>query len=313
MNSSLAVKTRRLRKEYDDVVALKGLDLEVPAGEIFGLIGPNGAGKSTLLKILATALRPDFGSAEVAGTDVESAPLQARRRVGFMPDFFALYEAVTAEDFLTYFALAFGVARKAVPGRVEGLLAAVNLVEKRRARIGELSRGMKQRLVMAKTLVHDPAVLLLDEPLSGLDPKARMEMREILRGLRAKGKTVVISSHVLAELTGFCTSVGILEKGVLRVSGVMDEVQAKAGGTRRVIIDVDVNAARAREILGRMEGVFLVPGEGETIIFSLTSGRAAIADINRTLVSAGVGVISIREEKNDLEDIYFRLSSHEVQ
>lgn len=150
MKQTFAIKIRRLRKEYDDVVALKGLDLDVHAGAIFGLIGPNGAGKSTLLKILATALRPDLGSASVAGADVETAPLQVRRRVGFMPDFFALYEAGTAEDFLTYFALAFGVERNAIPGRVEKLLVAVDLTGKRNARIAELSRGMRQRLVMAK-------------------------------------------------------------------------------------------------------------------------------------------------------------------
>lgn len=311
--SHSAVSARKLRKEYDDVIALKSLDLEIPAGEIFGLIGPNGAGKSTLLKILATALRPDNGAATVDGCSVETAPREVRRRVGFMPDFFSMYENVTAEDFITYFGLAFGLSPAAALERTDLLLKRVNLSDKKSARVAELSRGMRQRLVFAKTIVHDPPVLLLDEPLSGLDPLARMEMKDILRGLRGEGKTVVISSHVLPEMTDLCTSVGILEKGELVIAGPMDVVSAAARGSRVVEIEVIGDEAKARQIIASAKGASLEPGEGKKILFKLDADRERIAEVNAALARADIGVVAIAERANDLESIYFRLSSHEVQ
>lgn len=312
MSDGPAIATRQLRKEYEDVIALRALDLEVRGGEIFGLIGPNGAGKSTLLKILATALRPDHGGAAVTGYDVEGAPREVRRRVGFMPDFFSMYENVTAEDFLTYFGLAFGLEPDKALERTRLLLKRVNLADKSGARVAELSRGMRQRLVFAKTIVHDPPVLLLDEPLSGLDPMARMEMRGILRGLREEGKTVVVSSHVLPELTDFCTSVGILEKGELLIAGSMAEVSAAAKGGRQVEIEVVGEPGRARDIISAAGGA-LAPGAGPRIRFTLEGARERIAEINAALTKAGIGVLAIEDKGSDLENIYFRLSSHEVQ
>jgi len=308
-----AIRTRRLRKEYDKVVALSALDLEVPAGEICGLIGPNGAGKSTLLKILATVIRPDFGNAQVAGFDVNNDPLPVRRRVGFMPDFFALYENVTAEDFLAYFALAYGVAQEKIKPRVTELLQMVNLRDKRTELISGLSRGMRQRLVFAKTLVHDPQVLLLDEPLSGLDPRARMDMREALRGLQNSGKTIIVSSHILAELSDFCRYVVILEKGVLRASGAVDEILARLHGALQVRVEIIGAREKAVEVISRTPGVSIQPGDGAIINFSLAAERAKLAEINAALVSGGVGVVSLEEKRGDIEDIYHQISGHEVQ
>jgi len=313
MSKIKMIATRKLRKEYDQVVALSALDLEVEQGEIYGLIGPNGAGKSTLLKILATVLRPDFGSAAVAGFDVERAPLEARRRFGFMPDFFGLYESVTVEDFLTYFGLAYKVELPVLRGRVRKLLELVNLEDKQQALISELSRGMRQRLVFAKTLIHDPPVLLLDEPLSGLDPQARMEMREILRTLKSEGKTVVISSHILPELSDFCTSVGILEKGVLRITGSVAQIMSHLRGDHQVLIEVAGEVNRAKAMLEKMPGLSLKPAEGQVLRFSFIGERGRIAEINAALVNAGIGVMAIKEERGNIEDIYFQVAAHEVQ
>ena len=308
-----AIATSRLRKEYDDVVALRALDLNVAAGELYGLIGPNGAGKSTLLKLLATALRPDYGTASVAGFDTLSAPLEVRRRVGFMPDFFSLYEQVTVEDFLTYFGLAYGLTPERTQSRVDELLAMVNLADKRGANISDLSRGMRQRLVFAKTLVHDPDVLLLDEPMSGLDPKARNEMRNLIRELHERGRTVIISSHILVELSGLCTSIGVLEKGQLRAHGTIDAIRAELQPEVHAAVEVAADPDRARDVISGCEGADVLSLDGNIVRFRITGAREGLADVNAALVNAGLRVLSLTQESGGLEDLYFKLSGHEVQ
>jgi ABC-2 type transport system ATP-binding protein len=308
-----AIKTSHLRKEYDKVIALSALDLEIPEGEICGLIGPNGAGKSTLLKILSTVIRPDFGLASVSGFGVETNVLEVRRRVGFMPDFFALYENMTSEDFLVYFALAYGMPPDKIKPRVDELLALVNLTDKRNEMISGLSRGMKQRLVFVKTLIHDPPVLLLDEPLSGLDPKARIEMRESLRSLKKMGKTIIVSSHILAELSDFCSYVVILEKGILRANGTVSQILDQIQGALQVAIEVTNELEKAKEIIGKFKNVSIKSGEGMIINFSLAGEKKELAAVNAALVNAGIGVVAITEKRGDIEDIYAKISAHEVQ
>ena len=308
-----AIKTTHLRKEYDKVIALSALDLEIPEGEICGLIGPNGAGKSTLLKILSTVIRPDFGLASVNGFGVETNVLEVRRRVGFMPDFFALYENMTAEDFLIYFALAYGMTPDRIKPRVDELLALVNLTDKRNEMISGLSRGMKQRLVFIKTLIHDPPVLLLDEPLSGLDPKARIEMRESLRSLKKMGKTIIVSSHILAELSDFCSYVVILEKGILRANGTVSQILDQIQGALQVTIEITGELEKAKEIIGKFKNVSIKSGEGMIINFSLAGEKKELAAINAALVNAGIGVMTITEKRGDIEDNYAKISANEVQ
>src|SRR5215470_4777915 len=203
-----------LRKEYDDLVAVEDLNLTIPPGEIFGLIGPNGAGKTTTIRMACGLLTPTMGKAVVDGVDVSREPERAQQSIGYLSDFFAVYEDLKVWEYLDYFAHAYKVKESRIPARITEGIAQVSLEVKRDAMIRGLSRGMKQRLGIARAIIHQPKVMLLDEPASGLDPKARLELRNLLRSLRDQGTTILISSHILTELEGFCTSIGIMEKGL---------------------------------------------------------------------------------------------------
>ncbi|MDC3378946.1 ABC transporter ATP-binding protein [Planctomycetota bacterium] len=216
-----------LWRSYDGKPAVKGLDFEVAKGSAYGFIGPNGAGKSTTLRILATVDLPDAGRVWIDGKDAIRHKDQVRRRLGFMPDPFHLYDTMRVEDFLAFFADAYRVPRSQRRSRIARAIELTRIKDWRRAKCGSLSKGWKQRVLLAKTLVHDPAVLLLDEPASGLDPAARIEFREIIRALRDLDKTVVVSSHILTELADFCDSVGIIEKGRMLVSGRIEDILKK--------------------------------------------------------------------------------------
>src|SRR5438067_10496827 len=230
---ALMIEIRHLRKEYDDSVALENLHLEIPAGEVYGLIGPNGAGKTTLIRILATLLEPTYGHVRIAGIDVLEEPLRVHPLIGYMSDTFSLYDNMLVWEYLDHFARCYGVARRRLDGYIDELLRLVNLEVRRDTEVKTLSRGMRQRLCLAKTLLHEPKVLLLDEPASGLDPLARLEFRELIKQLHAMGRTVLISSHILTEMADFCTSIGILEQGRLLASGrVTDILQQLQPGLR---------------------------------------------------------------------------------
>src|SRR5215470_2285693 len=203
-----------LRKEYDNLVAVDDLTLSIPQGEIFGLIGPNGAGKTTTIRMACGLLTPTMGRAVVDGVDVSRQPERAQRSIGYLSDFFAVYEDLKVWEYFDYFAHAYKVEESQIPARVNGVIAQLSLEVKRDSLIRGLSRGMKQRLGIGRAIIHQPRVLLLDEPASGLDPKARLELRKLLRWLQDQGTTILISSHILTELEGFCTSIGIMEKGL---------------------------------------------------------------------------------------------------
>src|SRR6201987_3983069 len=221
-----------LRKEYDDLIAVQDLTLCIPQGEIFGLIGPNGAGKTTTIRMACGLLAPTLGQALVNGIDLAHEPEKAQQSIGYLSDFFAVYEDLKVWEYLDYFAHAYKVEESAIPARLAEVIAQVSLEVKRDAMIRGLSRGMKQRLGIARAIIHGPKVLLLDEPASGLDPKARLELRNLLRSLRDQGSTILISSHILTELEGFCTSIGIMEKGRLVRSGSIEEVTAAVSTMR---------------------------------------------------------------------------------
>src|SRR6187397_3578608 len=243
------VRTEGLVKRYDGTLAVAGLDLDVAQGEIFGLVGPNGAGKTTTLRILATLLAPSAGTAEIAGMSVTRNPDQVRRVIGFMPDSFGVYDDMKVWEYLDFFARCYGIAPAARRRMIGDLLELVDLAPKRHEYVQTLSRGMQQRLCLAHSLVHDPQVLLLDEPASGLDPRARVELRELLRELRAMGKTILISSHILPELEELCTSVAIVDRGSVLAQGKVADIERRLrfGAVLRVHVladDEGLEAAR---------------------------------------------------------------------
>ncbi|HET9901052.1 MAG TPA: ABC transporter ATP-binding protein, partial [Actinomycetes bacterium] len=247
------VETRGLVKRYDDDVAVAGIDLLVGPGEIYGLVGPNGAGKTTTMRILATLLAPTAGEAYVTGIPVTADPIEVRRRIGYMPDFYGVYDDLRVWEYLDFFGRCYGIPSAQRTRMIGELLEIVGLGEKRDAYVESLSRGMRQRLCLAHTLVHDPVLLILDEPASGLDPRARVEMREILRELRGMGKTILVSSHILPELGELCTGVAIIDHGRVLRSGSIHEIERSLRASALLRIDLlgDEDAiAAARAWLG---------------------------------------------------------------
>jgi ABC-2 type transport system ATP-binding protein len=307
------IRVERLTKVYPGVDAVRDVSFSVAAGEIFGFVGPNGAGKTTTMKVLATLLRPSSGGAWVDGIDVLRAPNLVRARIGWMPDFFGVYDRLTAAEYLAFYANCYRIPRRRWPRLVADLLELINLSEKRDAQVDSLSRGMKQRLCLARALVHDPQVLILDEPASGLDPRARIEMRELLRELRQMGKTILISSHILPELAELCTSFGILDRGRMIAHGPLEAIAGSFGGLPRVRVRVSTDAARAIQAAAVLPGVREVTPLGDDG-FELTHdpGEDAAGAILAALMSAGIRVRSFAPVEDGLEEAFMRVTEAPV-
>jgi len=303
------VEITNLRKEYKNLVAVKGLSLTLEPGDIFGFIGPNGAGKTTTIKMLATLLEPTSGIARVDGIDVTEDPQEVRARIGYMPDAFGVYDDFKVWEYLDFFAAAYRIPKVDRPSLIDDVLELTTLTEKKDAYVEELSRGMKQRLCLAKTLVHDPKVLLLDEPASGLDPRARIEIKELLKELKSMGKTIIISSHILPELADFCTSVGIIERGELIVAGPIEAVMREVTGGRILEIRVpDSDRARACDILPKVQHVRAVKQIGETLRVDYEGTLDDQSEVLLALIHGHVRVQSFAEQNTDLEDIFLRVT-----
>jgi ABC-2 type transport system ATP-binding protein len=309
------VRTDGLVKRYDRTVAVAGIDLAVDAGEIFGLVGPNGAGKTTTLRILATLLRPDAGEAEIAGWSVRRNPDEVRRVLGFMPDAFGVYDDMKVWEYLDFFARCYGLAPAARRRMIGDLLELVDLGERRDAYVQTLSRGMQQRLCLAHALVHDPQVLLLDEPASGLDPRARVELRELLRELRSMGKTIVISSHILPELEELCTSVAIVDRGRVLAQGRVADIEGRLrfGAVLRVRLLLDeAGLAAARDRFAADPDVasatILLDG---TIELAFRGDDAAAARLLADAVAAGLPVVSFARAASDLEELFLQVTGQD--
>ena len=287
-----AISTTALTKRYGSLTAVDDLTLEIPKGSVFGLIGPNGAGKSTTFSILATLLTPTAGTVSVGGADPVKEPMEVRRRLGYMPDVMGVYDGLRVDEYLEFFAAAYKLPRATWPDLVSGLLDLVDLSVKRDAFVDSLSRGMKQRLSLARALVHDPEILILDEPASGLDPRARIDLRGLLAELSTMGKTVIISSHILAELEEMCSHVAILEAGRLLASGTPREIADRISGHRTVLV----------RLAGGVEQRHTVADEFD---------QAAL--IRRLVVDEGLPVIEVREADAGLEDLFMRVTKGIVQ
>jgi ABC-2 type transport system ATP-binding protein len=298
-----------VEKRYGDVVALAGVDLVVPEGSVTGLIGPNGAGKTTSMLVMSTLLARDGGSVRVAGRDPQSDPAGVRRLLGYMPDFFGFYDSLTSAEYLDFFAAAHGIKPARRPAIIADLLALVDLEEKAEADVNSLSRGMKQRLSLARALVHDPSLLVLDEPASGLDPRARVHLRELIAELSRLGKTVVISSHILAELEGICSHLAVIDAGVVKAQGTLEEIRAAAESGRRVVVRVpDAEVEKAEDLLSGDPHVSGLSVEKGLLAFGLAGAEEASATALARLVSAGVAVSEWRVEAAGLEELFLQLT-----
>ena len=287
-----AVRTSGLTKRYGDLFAVRDVTLEIERGVVYGLIGPNGAGKTTTLAMLASLLAPTAGEVEVLGFDPSRQSLDVRRRVGYMPDVVGVYDDLRVDEYLQFFAAAYRVPRREWKGLVDGLLELVDLTGKASAMVNDLSRGMKQRLSLARALVHDPELLLLDEPASGLDPRARIDLRELLAALSELGKTIIISSHVLAELEEMCDEVAIVEAGALLVAG-----------PPRVILD--------RLGAGRSIRVRLADGDERT--YTVMGDEEQEELLRRLVVDEELRVVEFVETGAGLEELFLRVTRGAVQ
>ncbi len=299
---------RSLSKQFKSVTAVWNLCLQLDEGDIFGFIGPNGAGKTTTIKMLATLLKPTAGTAFINGYDITQHQEEVRAMIGYMPDFFGVYDDIKVWEYLDFFAAAYRIERARRPQIVEDVLALTDLTGKRDNYVEELSRGMKQRLCLAKTLVHDPKLLLLDEPASGLDPRARIEIRELLKELKGMGKTIFVSSHILVELADFCNKIGIIENGQLICAGDVQEILKQVSGYITIVIKVAEDPERARQVLEPVPYVSEIKTVENTLLVQYTGDRTEMSELLRRLVSAGISVQSFAEEEADLEDIFMRMT-----
>lgn len=334
---SLIVETKDLTRRYGKTLALDSLNLAIPTGAIYGFIGPNGAGKTTTMRILTTLLAPTSGDAWIAGASIHSDIKAVRAQVGFMPDFFGVYDSMTSWEYLDFFGRAFHVpAERRLPA-IEELLALVDLSHKRDEYVMGLSRGMKQRLSLARTMIHDPKLLILDEPASGLDPRARIELRELLKELSALGKTIMISSHILTELAKMCTHIGIIEQGRLLASGDVNTIMNQL--KPHVVLNIRVlsNAARAREVLSTFESVSNIrishrngedtngeqddpayeaaidPEQTYNLLVDFQGDEQSKSHILTTLIQNQIPISLFQEQASNLEDIFMQVTQGIVQ
>jgi ABC-2 type transport system ATP-binding protein len=304
------IKTNNLTKKYGDMYAIREIDLDLTAGDLFGFIGPNGAGKTTTMRIIATLLEPSWGEAYVCGHSIYEKPKEIRRLVGYMPDFFGVYDDMTVIEYLEFFAAAYRIRGPERRKRCDEMLEIVDLNFKRDAFANTLSRGQTQRLGLARTLLHDPQVLLLDEPLSGLDPRARIEMRNLLRRLGQMGKTIIVSSHILPELADICNKVGIIDRGELGVNATVADVMRQVRQYTVLLVQparVD-QLNQARELLlDRSEVQAVEVGDSELSVILKIDCRD-YSELPSYLLTNGVPLRQFREEELNLENAFMALT-----
>ena len=307
------IQTTNLTRKYGDLIALDNLNLEIAEGECYGFIGPNGAGKTTTIKILSTLLKPTWGEARVDGKVIGYQNPEIRPVIGYVPDFMGSYDAMNVNEYLDFFATCYGLSGSQRLRAVGDVLELTDLNYKATSQVAGLSRGMSQRLSIARVLLHDPKVLLLDEPASGLDPRARIEIRELLKELHRMGKTILISSHILHELAEFCTSVGIIEQGKLLFSGKVDDILAKAKVGQVIQIEVTEREEDAATLLRSVDGVSCVDivtvhGQHRIDITVDATASLDISELPNRLIAQGFRIKAMQTEKVNLETAFMRLT-----
>ncbi len=307
-NTTSMIRLEGVTKYYKTFPAVNNVSLDIARGEVFGFIGPNGAGKTTTIKMLATLMLPSDGRLSIGGYDIVAQPHEVRRIIGYMPDSFGVYEDLLVWEYLDYFASLYKVDPSRRQRAISDVLELTDLAIKRDSQVMSLSRGMKQRLCLAKTLIHDPEVLLLDEPASGLDPHARIEIRELIRELCRMGKTVLVSSHILTELADFCTSIGIIEAGCLLAAGRIDDITHQLAGHVMLEIRVKGDPASAMDALSERGDIERVTCDGRAIRAEYTGDAEDIDELLEYLVRGGIRVLSFTRSEADLEDIFLKVT-----
>jgi len=311
----LIIETKDLWKTFGDFQAVRGVSLSVPVGSLYGFVGPNGAGKTTTMRILTTLTRPSSGEARVAGYSVLEDRRAVRRAIGYMPDEFGVYEDLRVWEYLDFFAACYDIPENERKRLIGDLLELVDLSHRREDMVDKLSKGMKQRLSLARTLAHDPQVLILDEPASGLDPRARVEVRELLGELVNMGKTIFFSSHILADVEDICTHIGIIEAGQIIMEGSIDELKRELMETREIIVSVrdHDDAEKIMSLAQNVQDVanveIITPRSGRfRVRVDFGGDDEGIAALNRVLNDSGVPILGFVEEERDLEHMFMRVT-----
>ncbi|GAA0824231.1 ABC transporter ATP-binding protein [Clostridium tertium] len=299
---------KNLEKSYGKFKALNGLNLEIEKGEIFGFIGPNGAGKSTTMKIVSGLLSPDSGEVYVDGIDAIKNNKELKDKIGYMPDFFGVYDNLRAIEYLEFYASIYGIVGEEARKLSMDLLELVNLQDKWDANVDGLSRGMKQRLCLARCLVHNPELLILDEPASGMDPRARFEMKGILKNLKEMGKTIIVSSHILSELGEICTKIGIIKNGSIVCEGTVEEVMLRASGAAPINITVMEEPEKAIQVLKQIPDVKEISLDGNKITANVAGGDKEAKEVLKDLVIQDVSVIGFAKAVGNLEDVFIQIT-----
>ena len=305
------IETRDLTKMYGELYALNRLNLKLDKGDVYGFIGPNGAGKTTTMRILATLLNPSWGEATVCGYSIYNSSRDIRKLIGYMPDFFGVYDDMKVSEYLEFFAAAYRIQGLDRKKKCDEVLELVDLGYKRDALVTSLSRGMTQRLGLARVLLHDPMVLLLDEPASGLDPRARIDMRALLKRLRSMGKTILVSSHILPELADICNKIGIIERGQLLFDGDVETAIKQVRQNTVIHVGVEINRLKEASVfLKAMEGVFSIEERDNTDYLRVTLAHDFKdgSFIAEALVRAGYKLKTLHEEEVNLEDVFMGIT-----
>lgn len=302
------VRIEGLTKRYGDFKALDGLNLRIDPGELFGFVGPNGAGKTTTMRIISGLLKADSGSVQVAGVDARREPGKLKAKIGYMPDFFGVYDNLKALEYMEFFASIYGIEGREAKNLCMELMELVNLSDKADSYVDGLSRGMKQRLCLARSLVHNPELLILDEPASGLDPRARFEMKGILKNLSEMGKTIIVSSHILPELAEMCTSIGIIEHGQMVVTGTVDSIMDSMNRSNPLVIRIVDRMEDAVRILKEHPKVENLTLTERDIYVGFNGEEAEEAGLLSELVSRRILVSSFAREKGNLESVFMQIT-----
>ncbi len=305
------LKIHGLKKKFKNFQALNGLDMEIEEGALYGFVGPNGAGKTTAIRIITGLLLPDEGTVEIAGRDALRYREEVKIEFGYVPDEFGMYDNLKVWEYMEFFASCYGMTGLVARSRCTELLEQVRLDDRADAFVDSLSRGMKQRLCLARALIHDPKLLVLDEPTSGMDPRNRMEFKEVLKELCAEGKTILVSSHILSELSQMCTDIGIIDAGKIVLSGSMWEILQKVNDSNPLLIKVYDKKEAAIRLLRTEPAVKTIAIREDDIAVRFHGGHEAEAALLKKMVDAGIPVSGFIREQGDLESIFMQITNHE--